>query len=214
MHISPLARVLLAPAAVFRQLERVQTGKLLATMLALQLLISLVNIPMFTSGTEQALSQLPAGIAPNKWFVVGAALTMSALMPTLLILFMSAIFFLAAALAGKIMYRPLLSMTALASVPVLLASALRAVLGAALGVGDGKSNPLSFGALLHLEPAVGWLQILNYIDLFDLWTYGLVVAGFAWAINSRRPGAYAAAALLWGLFQLVLLKVQMMGAQP
>ncbi|KQQ32684.1 hypothetical protein ASF61_14180 [Duganella sp. Leaf126] len=211
MHISPLARVLLTPAAVFRQLDRIQTGKLLATMLALQLLISLVNIPMFTSGTEQALSQLPAGMAPNKWFVVGAALAVSALMPTLLILFMSAIFFLAAALAGNIKYRPLLSMTALASAPVLLASALRAILGITLG-GDGKSNPLSFAALLHLDTAPGWLQIWSYIDLFDLWTYALVVAGFAWTIKSRRVGAYAAAALLWGLFQLVLLKVQMMGA--
>ncbi|MPQ58888.1 YIP1 family protein [Duganella sp. FT27W] len=213
MQISPLARVLLTPAAVFRQIERVQTGKLLATMLAVQLLISLVNIPLFTSGTEQALSQLPVGIAPNKWFVVGAALAMSALMPMLLILFMSAIFFLAAALGGNIMYRPLLSMTALASAPVLLASALRALLGVVQG-GDGKSNPLSFAALLHLDPATGWLRVWSYIDLFDLWTYGLIVVGFAWTVKSRRVGAYAAAALLWGLFQLVLLKVQMMGAHP
>lgn len=204
-----LAKVFWSPQSVFGEVEKIRLRHILVVILAVQFLIAMINIPAFNERATAAIAQLPTNMAHAKYIIVAVAAVFSALVVPLLIALMSGLFFLVGAINGRYNYRGLFCMLSLACFPIILASAIKSVVGIVFGAEFRKGNVLSFARVFDLDQSTILGKALGFFDLFDFWTFVLVMIGFSIVSGLRRLPAYALAALLWGLLQLVLFRLEL-----
>jgi hypothetical protein len=208
-----LFAVLWSPQISFRKLDHVQVRMLLAYFIAIEFVLTLAILPYFVEAGVKMTAANPLVTDGTRLFATGLALTMVALFDTMLIGAAALLFLLLVrVLGGSAQYRELAGMLVLAMVPLVLSRALRNIAFLLGYLPDPNHSPL---ALARFAPA--WLidlthGALGFIDVFDVWAFALVVAGFVSVAGLKRVPASLAGIAVWGLLQLVLIRMQLGGA--
>lgn len=209
----PLFAVLWRPRDSFQRLGSLDMGTLLAWFIGIEFVLTLAILPYLIDMGVKAMARNPALTDSVRLFATGFAVVTVSLFDTLLIGAVALLLLLLVRiLGGNAQYRDLAGMLVLASMPLLLGRALRNLAYLLGYAAEPTSRLLSLAQLVPDALVHASHGTLAYIDIFDVWVFALVVSGFILVAGVRRGAAALAAVLVWGMLQLVLLRLQLGGA--
>lgn len=203
--------VLWRPRSIFASLNLVSVRRLAGKFLLLELLVSVVGYSAYADKVSQAAlldNHITAAAQP---VVVILAIIVSTLFSSVLIVLAAAVLLVCLFIAAsRSRYRDIVGILYFAAVPSLLGRAVRNVF---YGVGDFKEiseAALTLDKLVPLSIPAGWNRILSVIDVFDLWTFSLVIIGFSTIAGLRGMRAHAMSSFVWGLFFIFQVRIHLM----
>jgi hypothetical protein len=210
----PMLHVVWQPKRTFLSLPGLKVWHLVATFIALDLALSLSTLGYFAAGIDKAMAGNPLLTPGAKPFVLAFSILFSSLINIAIILGVAVVFLLIVKIAGAVAsYRNIVGMLVLATVPALLGRALR---NASYLSGVAADLTQSQVALYRFMPDFGAAatRSLKAFDLFDVWTAALVVIGFGFISGMKRVPALASALAIWGILQMLLLRIYLSGTAP
>lgn len=179
-----------------------------------QFLASVLLWPELNQAVHESLAnQASSGIGSSTVITIIAVLvgTLSSIVIlasiTVLLALTSAIF------DGTGKFHHILGVLALASIPSTFASVEKSLLYR-LGVTDNPESGVStIGSYINVESGDMWAHVTNSISIFDVWTFVLVVFGFALVSGMSKRLAYVVGALGWSGINLFMLRIAYLGGQ-
>lgn len=207
-----MLNVVWQPRQTFLNVPQLKVWHLVGAYIALELVLSLSILGYFSTGIDKAIAGNPLVTSGAKPFIVAFSVLFSSLVNTFIILAVAVVFLLIVKIAGAAAsYRNIVGMLVLAAVPVLLGRVVRNA-----GWLSGMAPDLSQSqvALYRFMPDFGEAaaRSLKAFDLFDVWTAGLVIAGFCFVSGMKRVPALLSALAIWGILQMLLLRIYLSGA--
>lgn len=212
-HRSPimpthLLTVLWRPQASFQRLGGFHVGTLLACFAGIEFLLTLTILPYFVQSGYRMAAANPALTPGTRVFATAIAVAGVSLWDTLMIGACALLFLLLVrVLGGRAGYRDLAGMLVLASAPLLLGRAVRNI-SYALGYTASPSHSvLALDRIVPAEWAALGGRALTVVDIFDVWAFALVVAGFVAVAGLKRMPAALAGIAVWGMVQTTLIRM-------
>lgn len=207
-------QVLWEPKRVFERLrEGTPVAPVALITIAVDCAVALALIPYFRTAVTTTLEA-----SGNATLAQGSLTTLTVVIAVItatlssvgLIAGVSVVLSLASlVLGGMAKYRDIFGVLVLGSVPTLIGRVGRAIAFLAGFTQDPKYSLTSLGGVITGDGSI--LAFLRAVDVLDLWAFVLIVMGFGIVAGLPKVRAYAAAGLLWGGLQVLLIRATVAG---
>ncbi|WP_299943437.1 hypothetical protein [uncultured Microbulbifer sp.] len=215
--MSNIIRVLWQPN---RTLSRFACGEisvipLFVLVLLVDLMVAISLMPYMKESISRAVTDSGQGAMGYESIVLSISVITATVTPILILAFVAILMLLLVMIFdGKTSYSSIFGMLLAASIPALIARAGRGGAYVARLTDNPSQGVTSLG---YYVPEFGdghWNQLLNGVDILDLWTFVLVVFGLHVVTDLKRAPSYGIALFIWGGLQLVYFRALMLTEAP
>ena len=178
-------------------------------LIAIDFILALCALPAMSIAIDAAAAKNPVMIGGMKPVILGFMVLMMSLYRIFFIAAMTLFYQLAVTvLGGANVFRKIFTVLALATVPLVLGRVLRLV-AYLTGLTDSiKANPFTFDTLVGAYLPASLAHAARAVDVFDIWTLGLVVSGFVRISGLAPITAALTSFVLWSAVQVLFIRLQ------
>ena len=212
--MTELATILWRPRLTMERVatQSVKSARLVLAVLAINVLLALALLPMYTAAANATMVQHPELTSSSRLMIVAVSIVFSSAFNLAFCMFAALIlFFSAFALGASGSYRATLEAVLIGSVPLLLSRIVRTLLFLFKVTPHVQASVFPLGVLLPALSPHG-RAIADAIDPFDLWSFVLIAYGFARVSGLRRWCSWSVVAAFWTVLEIISIRMQLMGA--
>ncbi|MCP4985619.1 MAG: hypothetical protein GY928_05970 [Colwellia sp.] len=199
--------VLLSPNKTMQSITQRKNAfwQVILFLFIMDIVVSILLMPYISLSVSQSIAENP-NINPQQLpVIIGTTIVVSSFTPLFILAFVSMLITLAIMIFdGKVNYKSIFYVLALASIPAVIARISRTIFYLNGTTTNPRDSISSIG--YHLSTTPEWQTLLNGIDILDLWTFLLVGIGIKFASGLKASHAYLISIFIWGGMQLVYLR--------